>query len=150
MEQDIRRAGKADISPLLPLLRAFSAAESIPWDEAAVTPALVRLLEDNTLGFLLLAEAGSGPVGYVLVTFGYDLEFAGRDAFVTELFVQAAVRGAGWGGRLLRAAESTALAADVRALHLQVYPDNAPARALYDKHGFEPSPRLFLSKRLAP
>jgi ribosomal protein S18 acetylase RimI-like enzyme len=84
-----------------------------------------------------------------VVTFGYDLEFAGRDAFVTELFVQPAARRVGWGDRLLRAAAGEARRAEVRALHLQVYADNAPALALYRRQGFEPSPRLFLSKRLA-
>lgn len=147
--RDIRRAGTADMPALLPMLRDFNAAERIPWREAAVVPALTRLLQDTTLGFVLLADAGQGALGYVVVTFGYDLEFAGRDAFVTELFVQPTARGAGWGGRLLRAAEAEARAADVRALHLQVHADNAPALALYRRHGFATSPRLFLSKRLA-
>ena len=149
-ESHIRRATRVDIPALLPLLRDFNTAERIPWQEAAVVPALARLLEDATLGFVLLAGNGALPVGYIVVTFGFDLEFAGRDAYVTELYVQPVARRDGWGARLLGSAEEVSRRADVRALHLQVYADNAPALALYRRRGFETSPRLFLSKRLEP
>ena len=70
-------------------------------------------------------------MGYLVVAFGYSLEFRGRDAFVDELYVAPTHRGRGLGREALRVAEPCCLEAGVRALHLEVRPGNARARGLY-------------------
>ena len=74
---------------------------------------------------------------------------AGRDAFLTELYVVAAHRGRGIGRKGLAAAEAFAKAGGAHALHLLVRHDNAPARALYDSAGFRAQPRLVMTRPLA-
>ena len=51
--------------------------------------------------------------------------------------VDAAYRRRGIGAALLVAAEEWARAARVTKLELHVFPHNAPAIALYEKHGYE-------------
>jgi ribosomal protein S18 acetylase RimI-like enzyme len=82
-----------------------------------------------------------------MVTFGYDLEFAGRDAFLTELWVDPPARGSGAGGAALALLDPELRALGVHALHLLVRPDN-PALRLYRRSGFVASPRITMTRRL--
>lgn len=148
MLQDIREATLADTPALLELMRPFNEHEAIQWDRERTERAVRPLLEANDLGFLLVADRGAGLLGYVVVTFNYDLEWGGRDAFVTELWVVPEARQAGWGRALLRAAEVRARTHEVLALHLVVRPENEVARRLYAEAGFEPVPRIMLTKAL--
>jgi GNAT superfamily N-acetyltransferase len=98
---DILLAGIDDEPGLVPLMAAFNQAEGIVWKPESMTAALRQVLRDDALGLILVARDRSScaTVGYGLATFGYDLEFAGRDAFITELFVEPANRGQGLGLR---------------------------------------------------
>jgi len=60
-----------------------------------------------------------------VLTWGYDLEWDGCDAFLTELFLVPAARGHGHGSGALVAAEAVAREHGARALHLTVRHENA-------------------------
>jgi GNAT superfamily N-acetyltransferase len=135
---------------LLGLRRAFCHHEHLPFDERAARTALDNLLADGSLGRVWLIHRDGTPAGYVVLTFGYSLEFNGRDAFVDELYVEEGHRGKGVGGLALRVAEDTCRAMGVRALHLEVDRENHRARAVYEKAGFEDRNNHLLTKRLAP
>ncbi len=135
---------------VLPMMETFNHHELIPWREAEMRASLERLVADPALGLARVIYSDDELAGYVLVTFGYDIEFGGRDAFVTELFISAALRGRRVADQALALVEQEAARAGVHALHLQVRPDNAAARALYERRGFTQIPRLLLSKSLAP
>src|SRR5215211_7494836 len=94
---DILCAGLDDEPDLAPLMAAFNQTEGIVWKPESMLSALRRILCGDDLGLVLVARDRSSRaiVGYGLATFGYDLEFAGRDAFITELFVEPANRGRG-------------------------------------------------------
>lgn len=139
----IRRARVEDADAILPLSLALMADESIA-APPGLRDGLVRLLGDAALGFVLVDD---GLRGHAVCTFGYDLEFAGRDAWLTELYVGLAHRGSGLGAALLAAVEREAAAHGVCALHLQVRPDN-PSRRLYARAGFAPVPREVMTKPL--
>jgi ribosomal protein S18 acetylase RimI-like enzyme len=143
----LRAATLADADALLPRTRALNAHEGIAIDDAELAAALRRLLGDPSLGAAWLIEDSSRAVGYAIVTFGYDLEFGGRDAYLTELWVDPDARDRGVGGAALARLPDELRARDVRALHLQVRPDNA-ARRLYERAGFIASPRVVMTKRL--
>lgn len=135
-------------SDILPLMVAFNQHEGIVWRPDVMVPALHRLLDDGSLGLVLAAYVGPRLVGYSLATFGYDIEFAGRDAFITELFIEPASRGQGLGRRLLESTVQHLQQRNVLAVHLVVRPDNPRARSLYEAHGFEASPRILMTKAL--
>src|SRR4051812_34227819 len=101
----IRRALLSDPPELLAMMGAFNREDHVAWRRRRVVPALRRLLTDPRLGRVVVSEAGRGGelLGYAVGTFGYDLEHAGTDAFLTELFVRPQHRIAGHGRRLLEA-----------------------------------------------
>ena len=144
----------ADVATLLPMMDDFNAGEQIAVEATALRRALDRLLGDAGVGRVWLIRSGSDTVGYAVVTFGYDLEFAGRDAFITELYLQPSARGRGIGRIALASIEKEANALGIRAIHLMVRPDNEAAAALYASAGYR-SPlasscrRLWFEERLA-
>ena len=144
----VRQATEADLPRLLPMMLDFNRLEAIPWTFERGEKALRNLLGNNELGYVGLAEVDEATSGYFVLTFGYDLEWDGRDAFLTELYLRPEARGGGLGRLLLKAAEDTALSRGARALHLMVRPENAPALALYLKVGFREPPRRLLTKPL--
>lgn len=146
----IRLARSSDLSALMAMMGAFSRADQVAWRPKRVRPALQRLLRQPRLGRVIIAESRTGgdPWGYAVGTFGYDLEFAGPDAFVTEIFVHQRHRGTGEGRRLLDALTEVMRKGGAGAIHLAVRRANRVARHLYATAGFEPIPRLVLSKRL--
>lgn len=143
----VRAASPHDLAELLPRTRKLNDHEGIRVSDADLEHALRQLLGDASLGGAWLVERDGAVVGYAIVTYGYDLEFAGRDAWLTELWIDGAARGAGIGSEALRLIGDEVKQRDVRALHLQVREDN-PALRVYQRAGFSTVPRLILTKRL--
>jgi ribosomal protein S18 acetylase RimI-like enzyme len=149
-EAKLRRARPADLDALIPLMAAFNRAEQIPFHRTRVAGGLRRLLHERRLGIVVVAASRDRRRldGYAIGTFGFDLEFAGPDAFLTELFVRPEARQAGVGARLLAAVTTALRDAGARAVTLLVLPENAAARRLYTRAGFEEIPRLAMVRRL--
>lgn len=143
----LRIAAPADLSVVVARTRALNAVEQIVIDDDALVAATQRLLLDASLGEVWLILRDAIPIGHAVVTYGFDLEFAGRDSFLTELWIDPDSRGRGAATAALRLLETELRRRDVRALHLGVRPDN-PARRLYERAGFVTSPRLFMTRRL--
>jgi ribosomal protein S18 acetylase RimI-like enzyme len=156
----IRAAVPADVEALLSLMQALYLEDGTkPLETAAARRALEELLATPQLGRVWVAADGeqagvgsgadaSGPVAYVALTFGFSLEWHGRDAFIDELYVAPRWRGQGVGRALLDLAEREARAMGVRAIHLEVEPGNARARAVYERAGYEDNERRLATKRL--
>jgi GNAT superfamily N-acetyltransferase len=144
-----RPASVADLDTLVPLMAAFYEEDRHPWHPEAARETMTTLLRDPSCGRAFLIEEDARPVGYLVVCFGFSLEFHGRDAFVDELYVVPAARGRGLGREALRVAETCCLDSGARALHLEVGHGNAAARRLYASFGFEERPHELMSKRLA-
>jgi ribosomal protein S18 acetylase RimI-like enzyme len=143
----LRPATSDDFAELLPRTRALNAHEGISLDPQVLETALARLLRDPELGGAWLIERDGAAIGYAIATFGYDLEFGGRDAVLTELWIDPPARGLGAGGEALSLLAPELRARGVEALHLQVRPDN-PALRLYQRSGFTASPRIVMTRRL--
>jgi ribosomal-protein-alanine N-acetyltransferase len=116
---DIREA--TDLSAMV-RLHALSFEDA--WDEAALRG---LLSSPGTIG--LTAEQDAG---FILVRVVAD------EAEILTICVAPERRCSGLGAALLKAAGSKAAAAGARTMFLEVAADNAPARALYAGHGFEP------------
>ena len=143
-----RAAGAADSDTLITMMRGLYEHDRIAFDEAAARAALAQLLADERFGLAHLILVGGEVAGYIVVTFGFSLEFRGRDAFVDELFVREEFRGRGAGAAALRFAEGLCRARGVRALHLEVERANTGAQALYRRAGFADHDRYLLTKWL--
>ena len=140
----LRLANETDHRALLDLMEAFNRGERIEMRRETTGPALARLLTEPSLGCVIVAGDHSG---YAVLTWGFDLEFGGRDAFLTEIYVVPERRREGLGRRLLDEALRVAKQEGAGALHLGVYPQNEAAVALYGAAGFTKIPRDFYTHR---
>jgi ribosomal protein S18 acetylase RimI-like enzyme len=149
---EIVRATPEHEGQIAPLMQAYNHVERIPWRPEAMIPALRRVLHEPALGLAVVARDRETAriVGYGLGTFGFDLEFAGPDSFVMELYVEPALRRRGIGRQLLETMVTLLAQAGANAVHLLVRPENREARALYAAQGFEDVPRLMMTRLLAP
>lgn len=143
-----RRAIEDDAPLIMDMMVDFNRLEHIPWTRERGEAPLRELLRRADIGQIGILEDGREVAGYFVMTYGYDLEWNGRDAFLTELYLHEAARGRGLGRAALAAVEAAALTAGARALHLMVRVDNGPALRLYLDCGYESPPRLFLSKTI--
>src|SRR5689334_5059481 len=147
---EIRPATPDDVPALVALMTAFYAEADYPLPAAPARRAFEALLADARLGGAWLAEDGGAAVGHVVLTHCFSMEYGGLRGFIDDLYVRPAARGRGVGAALLAAARGGALARGVRALHVEVGPENGTARRLYARAGYAESGHLFLSLPLAP
>ena len=92
-------AGAADTEQLIEWMRELWLTDTAPFNESLSRQALAQLLADPTLGRAWLLP---GCAGYLILTFGFSLEYGGRDAFIDEFFIAAPHRGRGLGRRCSR------------------------------------------------
>jgi diamine N-acetyltransferase len=145
-----RGAKESDIEQLLAFMQALYQEDgSTPFIRPAVHQALRELLDDPDRGRVWLIERDGESAGYLVVTWGFSLEFHGRDAFIDELYVAPAHRGRGLGRQAVGHAEAACRANGVAALHLEVETGNERAHALYRGRGFAERGLRLMTKRIA-
>ena len=93
----LRIATETDIPELEPRSSALQRHEFIDISDAELERALREFLADPTLGVVFMIEDDSAVVGYTFLSYSYDLEFAGREAWLTEIFIDESARGRGGG-----------------------------------------------------
>jgi ribosomal protein S18 acetylase RimI-like enzyme len=130
------------------MMHEYYAFDGHPYDKCKARKALLALLREPSFGRTWTICAGDAPVGYLVLTFGYSLEFLGRDAFLDEFFLRPSHRGLGWGRQALDFAETEARAHGVQAIHLEVVRSNETAHSFYRKAGFRDRGHYLLSKRI--
>jgi len=148
-QPQFRLAVESDAGILLRFMREYYAFDGHGFDEPKAHVALLAMLRDSYLGRAWLILDGQGPVGYVVLCFGYSLEWLGRDAFVDELYLLEEYRRRGWGRKTMEFVEQEARSAGVRTLHLEVVRENPGALQVYRKLGFVEHSSTFLSKWIA-
>ena len=139
-------AGESDAGLLLRFMREYYIYDGHGFDEPKAHVALMALMRDANLGLAWLILDGAGAVGYVVLCFGYSLEWLGRDAFVDEFYLLEEYRRRGWGRKTMEFVEEAARSAGVRTLHLEVVHENTAALQVYQKLGFVEHESTFLSK----
>jgi GNAT superfamily N-acetyltransferase len=138
-----------DVPELVALMAEFYSESPFTLNHGRALKAFASLLADERLGRVWFIEAGSQVVGYVVVTFCYSMEYGGPCAFVDDLFVQRAFRGAGLGTDVLAEVRAFCVNHGIRAIHVETGRDNGPAQAVYRKAGFANQDREHLTLKLA-
>jgi ribosomal protein S18 acetylase RimI-like enzyme len=148
---DIELATTTDAPDVLRSIAQLYDGEAIAFRAEAMGAALLRLLSDPALGFVLVVRERPtrAIVGYGVATFGFDVEFAGPDAFITDLYVEPRARRRGIGQALLDALTQGVRERGAKAAHLMVRPENERAQALYEARGFKVVPRTVMTKLLS-
>ncbi|HEY5958822.1 MAG TPA: GNAT family N-acetyltransferase, partial [Polyangiaceae bacterium] len=121
------------VENLLEFVRAYYTFDGISFDVGAVRAAIHQLLEIPALGRAWLVRDQGEFVGHFVVTFGFDLEFGGRQATLTELYIEERARGRGLGSAALVFVQEQLTAVGIHTLELQAKDDNLKARRFYER-----------------
>lgn len=140
----------ADIDIILKFIQELYEHEDIRFDESMARTALEQLIQDDSLGYAWLIYGGDEVIGYVVLTLGYSLEFAGRDALIDELYILEEYRGVGVGTKVLEFLTEFCNSLGIKAIHLVVERKNNTAHSLYRKMGFEDCNRDIMTKWIRP
>jgi ribosomal protein S18 acetylase RimI-like enzyme len=144
----LRPARPGDEDGLLALMSEFYVHERIVLDELAARGALSALLADPALGRVWWIGDAHEPAGYMVVTLGFSLEFAGRFALLDELYVREGFRRGGIGARAVEEAAAACAEWGLRALRLEVAWENDGAQSLYRRLGFAVHDRHLMTRWL--
>lgn len=142
-------AVESDANVILQFMQRYYAFDGHGFDERKARAALAELLRDARLGRVWLILDGQAPVGYIVLCFGYSLEWLGRDAFVDEFYLLDEYRGRGWGRKTMAFVEDVARSLKVTTIHLEVMRENPNALGLYKQLGFQKRESTLLSKWIA-
>lgn len=141
-------ADTSDTEILVEFIREFHEIEHFPFDSNTIRRLLASFYNDS-LGRIWLIQADDEAIGYIVLTFGYSLEFLGRDAFIDELYIRESHRGQGVGTKALEFVAEVCPSLGVQALHLEVDRINTVAQGLYRKMGFADHDRYLMTKWLS-
>ena len=142
-------AQTSDLDTLLHLMGGLQQDDpwSVPFREEQVRENLRELILNPFAGRVFLICDANSPIGYLVLSFDFSLEYGGTNAWIDELFVRRELRGQGIGAKALQFAAQAAREHGAKVLHLEVNRGN-PAIHLYRRHGFEDHDRYLLSKWL--
>ncbi len=143
----IERARREDLEPLLEMARRFHAEDGHALG-AEGEAAIARILEGEPMARCWIVRRDATPVGYLVLTLGYSVEYGGRDGFIDDLYLVEEARGQGLGRKLLDFAIEQARALGIGTLHLEVDPENDSADRLYRRRGFSETGRRLMRLRL--
>lgn len=117
---------KAEISHLTEITRIEKESFSAPWSDASIASSI-----ENELAHCVCLMQDEKVAGYAMFAFVFE------EGELLNIAVDPALRGLGYGDRLLSHVTECALENKVENLFLEVRESNASARSLYKKHGFE-------------
>jgi GNAT superfamily N-acetyltransferase len=148
MTLQFQRTSSAHLDTLLGLVQAYYEFDGIRFDASRIRRALRELMTTPALGGAWLIQEDGAVVGYFVLSFGFDLEFGGRQATLSELYLVPGQRRRGIGTRALQFVEQTLRELGIEALELQAEQDNSEALACYAKFGMKAHARIPLSKEI--
>lgn len=146
MEPSFKIAGISDTEILVELIQEFCEFDAHPFDECAIRKALVKILSDESLGRVWLIQSEGEAIGYIVLTFGYSLEYLGRDAFIDEIYIRENYRRQGIGKKTIQFIERVCPTLGIKAVHLEVERKNIAAQSFYRQMGFKDQERYLMTK----
>jgi len=148
MAISFRFGEQSDIDALLPLMQDFYASERLPYDPSRLRRLLSELISNKDLGRLILFEESGKLVGYMVLGFGFSLEFHGRDSFIDEFYVVPEHRSHGVGRAAVDFALAVCREAGIKAVHLEADHVNLRGHGFYKRLGFKDHPRHLMTRWL--
>lgn len=148
MEIDFKPIELSDIDHLLTFIQEYYAYDRHQFQPDRVRVTLENLIHHPDWGRGWFICRQMQPIGYVILTLSYSLEYLGRDAFVDEIYIRASDRGQGIGRATFQFLEDVCRSLDVNALHLEVEHSNVNAQVVYRKLGFVDQERYLMTRHL--
>src|SRR5207237_3766985 len=148
MSFSFRLAEVSDVDGLRPLIEDFYSFEHLRYDETRLRLLLGKLIGDRNLGRLVLFEDFEQLVGYMVLGFGFSLEFHGRDCFIDEFYVMPERRQQGIGQAAISFAIQTCRELGIKAVHLEADHFNLRGHEFYRRLGFKDHDRHLMTRWL--
>lgn len=145
MDVGFRSGTDADVDALLPLILDFYQFEHLPYDEALLRRLLAHLVADERLGRLIVFESDRKLIGYMVLGFGFSLEFHGRDCLIDEFYVRPEYRSRGIGVAAIEFAISVCRELGIDAVHLEADYTNVRGHEFYKRLGFKDHQRHLMT-----
>jgi GNAT superfamily N-acetyltransferase len=140
-----RFAKVRDIEALLPLMRDFYVFERLRFEETRQRQLVSQLVQSPDLGRLILFEHTGELLGYMVLGFGFSLEFHGRDCLLDEFYVVPEHRSKGIGRAAVEFAIATCREMGIRAVHLEADYVNVRGHEFYKRLGFKDHERHLMT-----
>ena len=137
-----------DVDALLPLMKDFYAFERLPYEAARQRRLLLELIAERNLGRLILFEDSDKLAGYMILGFGFSLEFNGRDCFIDEFYVLPEYRSRGIGRAAVEFALGVCREVGIKAVHLEADYVNVRGHEFYKRMGFKDHDRHLMTRWL--
>jgi ribosomal protein S18 acetylase RimI-like enzyme len=115
-----------------------------PYRDGPSREAFNRLISDEALGRIWLMMQNGQVAGYIVLTFGFSLEFGGLNALVDDLYVRKQFRRRGLARLGLMTAVAECETMGIGTISLEVEPRNRGAKRLYSATGFRISRRQIM------
>lgn len=148
MNIGLEKATKKDIEEILKLMRNYYAYEGLGFNMRRSKEAVLDLLSNDNYGFIDVILVDGRKAGYICITFGYSLEYLGRDCIIDEIYISSDYQRKGIGSAVLKMVERQLNKRGFKAVHLEVFAKNRPARGFFVKNGYTTHPSSFMSKIL--
>ena len=144
----VRPVDRGNLETMLDLSSQLYACEPGKWDREHARRAAEALIAAPECGSIWLVEAEGRPVGMLVMTVCWSLEFGGRFGLLDELYIEEEWRGRGIGTHALKLAEQWCRERGMEALRLEVWTGNSGAIRLYQRAGFALEERHLMTRRL--
>ncbi len=132
----IRPAVESDVPALMPLMRGYcDFYEANPSDAGLDEMARALIATEDDKGMLLVADEGSGAIGFAAVGWKWSSLRGTRIVVLEDLFVAPEARGRGAADALIQAVAERARENGAPVVTWLTAPDNQRAQAVYDRVG---------------
>jgi GNAT superfamily N-acetyltransferase len=125
---------------LIEFMALFYAESGYNLDHPRAEKAFAALLTNEKLGCVWLIDKDNRNAGYVVVTFRFAMEYGGLIACLDDLYVIPEHRNLGLSTASLNHVRAFCEDLGVRAITVEVDPNNGPAQAVYRRMGLTAAP----------
>ena len=126
-------------------MRDFYVFERLRYDEKRQRQLVQQLIQNPAFGRLILFDLSAELVGYMVLGFGFSLEFHGRDCLIDEFYVLPEHRSKGIGRAAMDFAIATCREMGIRAVHLEADYVNVRGHEFYKRLGFKDHERHLMT-----
>ena len=148
MNVELKKATTKDAEELLKLMCDYYSYEGLEFNKFDSQKTLVDILSSDGYGIVDLILVDSHIAGYLCMTYGYSLEYFGRDCILDEIYVVPQYQRKGIGSCVLKLIEKQLNEKGFKAIHLEVFDKNKHALDFFAKNGFTVHKSSFMSKKM--
>lgn len=118
------------------LMAVFYEEEGYSFNKERSSKALEHLLANPSLGHAWVFLVNGTVAGYMIMTYGYSIEFGGYTVLLDELYVRKGMRSQGIGTAALQFLFNKCDELGIRSIDLEVEKSNTKAHEFYLRNNF--------------